>query len=53
MAEAQARKEASSPIQLDLIDASRAQAVAARKGIPYQAYIKAIIHEALEKEPAA
>jgi predicted DNA binding CopG/RHH family protein len=53
MAEAQTRKEASSPIQLDSIDASKAQAVAARKGIPYQTYIKAIIHEALEKEPAA
>jgi len=53
MAEAKARKEADSPIQLDSADASKAQAVAARKGIPYQTYIKTIIHEALEKETAA
>jgi len=53
MAEAQARKEASSPIQLDSADASKAQAVAARKGISYQTYIKTLIHEALEKESAA
>jgi len=53
MAEAQARKEAASPIQLDAADASKAQALAAKKGIPYQAYIKTLIHEALEKESAA
>jgi len=53
MAEAQARKEMDSSIQLDSADASKAHAVAARKGIPYQTYIKTLIHEALEKEPAA
>jgi predicted DNA binding CopG/RHH family protein len=44
--------EASS-IQLDVDDASKARAVAARKGISYQAYVKSLIHEALEKESAA
>jgi hypothetical protein len=53
MAEAQARKDAGTPIQLDSDDSSKAQAIAARKGIPYQSYIKTIIHEALEKETVA
>ncbi len=53
MAEAQARREAGLPIQLDSADASKAQEVAARKGIPYQTYIKTLIHEALEKESTA
>jgi predicted DNA binding CopG/RHH family protein len=53
MEEAQKRKEAESPIQLDTEDASKAQALAARKGISYQTYIKTLVHEALERETAA
>lgn len=40
-------------VQLDAEDATKAQAVAARKGMSYQAYVKMLVHEALEKEPAA
>ncbi len=53
MEEAQARKEAATPIQLGSEDASKAQTLAARKGVPYQTYIKTLIHEALERETAA
>ncbi len=53
MAEAQARKDAEFPIQLDSEDASKAQTLAVRKGISYQTYVKALIHEALERETAA
>jgi predicted DNA binding CopG/RHH family protein len=44
---------ADSTIQLDAEDVSRARAVAERKGMQYQAYVKMLIHEALEKESAA
>jgi predicted DNA binding CopG/RHH family protein len=40
-------------IQLDTEDAERARAAAERKGMQYQAYVKMLIHEALEKESAA
>jgi predicted DNA binding CopG/RHH family protein len=50
---AQARKQAESAIQLDPEDASKAQALAVRKGLTYQTYIKTIVHEALEREQAA
>jgi len=40
-------------IQLDIEDAARARAAAKRKGMQYQAYVKMLIHEALEKESAA
>jgi len=45
--------EAEAVIQLDAEDARKAHAAAARKGISYQSYVKALIHEALEKEIAA
>jgi predicted DNA binding CopG/RHH family protein len=41
---------AESAIQLDREDAARAQAAAHRRGMPYQDYLKMLIHEALEKE---
>ncbi len=31
-------------------DLSRAKAIAAKKGLPYQTYLKMLIHEALERE---
>jgi predicted DNA binding CopG/RHH family protein len=45
--------EADSAIQLDAEDVAKARAAANRKGMPYQAYVKMLLHEALEKEPAA
>ena len=33
-------------------DLQKARAVAERKGIPYQTYIKMVLHEALAREPA-
>jgi predicted DNA binding CopG/RHH family protein len=45
--------EAQTIVQLDLEDAQRARAAAERKGMQYQAYVKMLVHEALEKEPAA
>jgi predicted DNA binding CopG/RHH family protein len=41
---------AQSAVQLDREDAARAQAAANRRGMPYQDYLKMLIHEALEKE---
>jgi predicted DNA binding CopG/RHH family protein len=43
---------ADTAIELDAEDLSKAQAVAARKGMPYQTYLKQLIHDALEKESA-
>jgi len=40
-------------ILLDAADAARARIAAERKGMQYQAYVKMLIHEALEKEPIA
>jgi hypothetical protein len=40
-------------VLLDADDVTKAHAVAARKGVSYQAYVKTLIHDALEKEPAA
>jgi predicted DNA binding CopG/RHH family protein len=40
-------------IRLDPADITKARAVAGRKGMPYQTYLKMLIHEALEKETAA
>jgi hypothetical protein len=40
-------------ILLDVEDMTKAHAVAARKGVSYQAYVKTLVHEALEKESAA
>ncbi len=40
-------------ILLDEADAERARNAAERKGMQYQAYVKMLIHEALEKESAA
>ena len=42
--------EADSAIQLDAEDAAKARAAANRMGMPYQTYVKMLIHEALEKE---
>jgi predicted DNA binding CopG/RHH family protein len=40
-------------VLLDAEDITKAHAVAARKGLSYQAYVKGLVHEALEKESAA
>jgi predicted DNA binding CopG/RHH family protein len=40
-------------IRLDPGDIAKARVVAARRGLKYQTYLKMLIHEALEKEPAA
>jgi predicted DNA binding CopG/RHH family protein len=45
--------EAEALIQLDAEDASKARLAAGRRGMQYQAYVKMLIHEALEKELAA
>jgi predicted DNA binding CopG/RHH family protein len=38
-------------VVLDAEDVSKAHELAARKGIPYQTYVKSLVHEALKKEP--
>jgi len=47
------RALAADAILLDEEDAARARDAAERKGMQYQAYVKMLIHEALEKESAA
>jgi predicted DNA binding CopG/RHH family protein len=37
-------------IRLAVEDVKKARAIAARKGIPYQTYIKLVLREALERE---
>jgi hypothetical protein len=37
-------------IQIDPEDISQAQVLAEKKGLEYQAYLRALIHEALERE---
>jgi predicted DNA binding CopG/RHH family protein len=37
-------------IRLPVADLEAAQAIAAAKGLPYQTYIKMLLHEALRKE---
>ena len=39
-------------IRIPDADLQKARNIAARKGIPYQTYIKMVLHEALAKEPA-
>lgn len=38
-------------IRIPEADLQKARAVAERKGIPYQTYIKMVLHEALSREP--
>jgi hypothetical protein len=40
-------------IRLDPADIEKARAVAAKRGLKYQTYLKMLIHEALEKESVA
>ncbi len=40
-------------IRLDPADITKARAAAEKRGLKYQTYLKMLIHEALEKEPAA
>lgn len=42
-----------SAIQLDAEDARRAERIAQRKGLSYEAYVRSLVHEALEREDAA
>jgi hypothetical protein len=44
------RGAASEPVQLDPGDVSRAQSIAAKKGVPFQTYVKNLVHEALDRE---
>ena len=37
-------------ISIDPGDLARAQSIAARKGVEYQAYLKALVHESLVRE---
>jgi predicted DNA binding CopG/RHH family protein len=41
---------AETTVQLDPEDASKALAAANRKGMPFQTYLKMLIHEALERD---
>lgn len=52
-AEARARREAEETVRLDGEDVVRARAAATRKGLSYEAYVRQLVHEALEKESAA
>lgn len=38
------------PLRIPLDDLERAHKIAARKGIPYQTFLKMLIHEGLERE---
>jgi len=40
-------------IRIDPEDITRARSLAAKKGIEYQAYLKMLLHEALEREERA
>jgi len=40
-------------IRLDPTDISKARALAQKRGLKYQTYLKALIHEALEREASA
>jgi uncharacterized DUF497 family protein/predicted DNA binding CopG/RHH family protein len=42
--------EAASTVKLDPSDISKARALAQKRGLDYQAYLQALIHEALERE---
>jgi predicted DNA binding CopG/RHH family protein len=37
-------------MRLPMADLEAAQDIASRKGLPYQTYIKMVLHEALQKE---
>lgn len=39
-------------IRLSAVDLSKAEELAAAKGLPYQTYLKSLLHEALEREVA-
>lgn len=39
-------------IRLSAMDLTKAEQLAAAKGLPYQTYIKSLLHEALERESA-
>ena len=39
-------------IRLSSVDLDKAEKLAAAKGLPYQTYIKSLLHEALERESA-
>ena len=38
------------PLRIPVADIERAKAIAARKGLPYQTYLKMLIHQGLERE---
>lgn len=40
------------PLRIALEDLDRAKALAARKGMPYQTFLKVLIHEGLAREEA-
>lgn len=37
-------------VPVDPADAARARALAARKGVPYETYLKTLLHEALDRD---
>jgi len=52
-AEGALRKSRSVTIRIAVRDLETAQRLAERKGLPYQTYMKMLLHQALEKERAA
>jgi predicted DNA binding CopG/RHH family protein len=44
------QKASAGSIRIDLGDLARAQDIAARKGLEYEAYLQALVHEALVRE---
>ena len=43
----------STTIRLPIADIERAQQIAERRGLPYQTYLKGLLHRALERERKA
>ena len=48
--EAEAKKRAETTVELDAEDIVKARAVAERRGVPYEAFVKMLVHQALERE---
>lgn len=48
--EAEAKKRAESTIELDAEDIVKAREVAERRGMPYETFVKMLVHQALERE---
>ena len=49
----EARESKNITIRMPLADLARARQLSARKGLPYQTYIKQLLHDALDRERGA